>query len=118
MTILTDLGINKALALAIGYPPEYVWAVRAHGVLVYRRDGSKTRVYGLWQKGWRTFDYRDWNVIGPIAEKLIVELIKCETKGIGYWQAIHGMEDDIGHCVSNADTPQKAIALAVIGAKA
>lgn len=115
---MTDLEISKALALAIGWDESRVRIVGVECYVVTDNtiDRFKPQVGWPWWVGGRPFDYRDWNVAGPIAEKLIVELIKCETKGIGYWQAIHGMEGDISHCVANADTPQKAVALAVIGA--
>jgi len=57
---------------------------------------------------WRIFDYRDWNVIGPIAEKYDHFPRKSETLG---WWLPHS------HVGGFHDTPQKAIALAVIGAK-
>ena len=123
---MTDLEISKALALAIGYLPEHI---REYGVgsvnynngegviQVFRHDG----VYGVHRTEcnhlWNNFQYEKWNVIGPIAAKLIVELIKCKSNQVAYWQATRGMEDDLDHCIANGDTPQKAIAMAVIGAK-
>jgi hypothetical protein len=85
---MTDLEINKALALVIGWQPIKV-----------------TDAVFVWRGYWCIFDYRDWNVIGPIAARY-----DCFP-----------MNDDAGWFSSNlqnpvacADTPQKAIALAVI----
>ena len=101
---MTDLEIDKRLALAIGYPPNYVWATASWGVLVYRSDGCKVRVNRLWQYGWRVFSHKDWNVIGPIAEKFDAFPYKTVSRG---WASNFNY----------AAAPQKAIALAVIGAK-
>lgn len=104
---MTDLEISKALALAIGWKET---ATDSAGHFCFVWDERMELL--------RKFDYRDWRVIGPIAEKLIVELIKGGSRGVVCWDAIHGMEGDDDHAVSTADTPQKAIALAVIkGAK-
>jgi len=103
---MTDLKISKALALAIGYKPRDVGWHSDMREIVVRRENSSDKY------NWRVFDYRDWNVIGPIAERYDVfpyKLIIGEKSG--YWNAISRGKDTI------ADTPQKAIALAVIGAK-
>lgn len=92
---MTDLEISKALALAIGW----------------REDQMKLDDRGwlrVWFFSWCVFDYRDWNVIGPIAEKYEMFPHKSDTQG---WWFPHK------HNTVFADTPQKAIALAVIGAK-
>ena len=79
---MNDLEISKALALAIG-----------------------------WTGGaWKMFDYRDWNVIGPIAERFDAFPKKLASME-GWWADVFGKDARF------ADTPQKAIALAVIGAK-
>ena len=90
---MTDLEISKALALAIGW------------TTVVKRNEDVLVEY---TPHWRIFDYRDWLVIGPIAEKY-----KCfpEFYNDG-WYAWVGSDKGL-----LADTPQKAIALAVIGAK-
>lgn len=92
---MTELEIDKALALAIGWKDE----------------PNKMRVsdvWGLqvWIDYWANFGYRDWNVIGPIAKKfgLLVDFKTCVV-----WQP----NMSVG---KRGDTPQKAIALAVIGA--
>ena len=114
---MTDLEISKALALAIGYLPEHVreYAVgsvnynNGEGVTqVFRHDG----VYGVHRTEcnhlWNDFRYTAWNVIGPIAERYDCFPFKTYC---GKWTAWNG------DC-SEHETPQKAIALAVIqGAK-
>jgi hypothetical protein len=94
---VTDLEISKALALAIGWERLLV----SEGKLRLPRNEK--------QWSWQVFDYRDWNVIGPIAEKY-----RCFPRmRDGEWIVCVRL----GFTVE-ADTPQKAIALAVIqGAK-
>jgi hypothetical protein len=93
---MTDIEIDKALALAIGWP--IVWRSRDGKVWV----SNNIMVVG------RVFDYRDWNVIGPIAERYDAfpyRLRIAEERG---WN-VFTYKDNV------ADIPQKAIALAVIG---
>lgn len=96
---MTDLEISKALALAIGWPKVYesptaVWV----SADTYDVDS-------------RPFDYRDWNVIGPIAEKY--NAFPYQLPGRPEWYA--GVHQ---HALVNCSTPQRAIAMAVIqGAK-
>lgn len=94
---MTDLEISKALALAIGWPAEDI------------TDNFDPPQVFTPLVGWRTFDYRDWNVIGPIAARYdCFPLIATGTLG-RWWSRING---GVNHY---ADTPQKAIAMAVIG---
>ena len=95
---MTDLEIDKALALAIGYK---LFDVKFHDDMWVYHD----------RYGWRVFDHRDWNVIGPIAEKY--NCFPLRLRG-GAWEAISRGKYKLGFVKS--DTPQKAIALAVIGA--
>ena len=106
---MTDLEISKALALAIGWKPEQMhthiygtgWAVS-----VIRHDDECVL---------RIFDYRDWAVAGPIAEKFDCFPMRSADKVI---QEDDSFTFDIETgASSSADTPQKAIALAVIGSK-
>jgi hypothetical protein len=96
---MTDIEIDKALALAIGYK---LFDVKFHddmwAVVVY--NGS-----------WRVFSHRDWNVIGPIAERYDCFPLRLRGRA---WEAISRGKYKLGFF--NADTPQRAIALAVIGA--
>lgn len=91
---MTDLEISKQLALAIGWTEDKMI-----------RDGNKLRCYrGERQWGWQYFDYRDWAIIGPIAAryKMLVDFkIDCAWRN----------NENIG---TRADTPQKAVAMAVI----
>lgn len=101
---MTDLELSKALALAIGYAFTDVYY---HGPLdIELRD--KCVIHVQHEGKWRDFDYRDWNVIGPIAEKF-----DCfPTQGV--WGEWHSSYRQCAGSVQ-AGTPQKAIALAVIG---
>jgi hypothetical protein len=107
---MTDLEISKALALAIGYLECDIWVcVSRRQVLVQTNDfRNRTKVGSSWCLGWRPFDYRRWGVAGPIATKYA-----CFPEAyIDGWFSWVGLNPAI-----IADTPQKAIALAVIGAK-
>ena len=101
---MTDLEISKALALAIGW--ERVEITTGHlceGVQAWVRQRH-------YDSAWRVFDYRDWAVIGPIAERYDAFPKKLASME-GWWADVFGKDARF------ADTPQKAIALAVIGAK-
>ena len=97
---MTDLEIDKALALAIGHTP---------GKIIDEDDGIYVAVphptVGEDFPWVRKFDYRDWNVIGPIAEKYLA--------WPGNERTTDGMYSADGW-ETEADTPQKAIAMAVI----
>ena len=97
---MTDLEISKALALAIGWHP---------GLII--KTPNEVRCYrGVKQWGWQKFDYRDWNVIGPIAERFDCFPTKSvQPSRKGEWWSREGMQNVY------ADIAQKAIALAVIG---
>ena len=98
---MTDLEISKQLALAIG------WDAYIEGDDCYVVDHVKQ--YD------REFDYRDWNVIGPIAEQYDAFPDFCDC-GATWWVA--GCKRNGTNAGQGADTPQKAIAMAVIqGAK-
>ena len=96
MTEQEHLEISRKLARAIGWKPEQIRTFR----MGYGENPEKW----LACNG-KEFDYRDWNVIGPIAERYDCFPYKnCS----GLWEV---------YC-SNAEgtaTPQEAIALAVIG---
>ena len=98
---MTDLEISKALALAIGWEESKMQELPAKMLLIYP--------FGIGRGYSAFFDYRDWNVIGPIAERYNVFPYMHKVDGVpdGKWV----VWPDI-----TADAPQKAIALAVIGA--
>jgi hypothetical protein len=93
---MTDLEINKALALAIGWNLEHLKVTDA--------------VFARWDGYWRVFDHRDWDVIGPIAERYDA-FPMVTAYHADQWAIVTDKVEVF------ADTPQKAIALAVIGAK-
>ena len=95
---MTDLEIDKALALAIGWNGNCV-----------RNIGEVVILYTK-QYGWRVFSHKDWNVIGPIGERY--NCLPFED-AFGRWFSDIGTN---GKKIGSY-TPQKAIALAVIGAK-
>lgn len=103
---MTDLEISKALALAIGYA-EADMQVSSYGSFSVQRHLSFDSIK---YSEWEFFDYRDWNVIGPIAARF-----DCFPSQ-GVWGAWHASYHQCAGSVA-ADTPQKAVALAVIGAK-
>ena len=96
---MTDIEIDRSLALAIGW----------------RKTCESTKTFWVVEDSGnrRVFSHRDWNVIGPIAEKY--NCFPLRLRG-GAWEAISRGKYKLGFVKS--DTPQKAIALAVInGAK-
>ena len=104
---MTDIEIDLALALAIGWGKYDVCdSVLTGNVLVFWREA------GCMSK-WIPFSHKDWSVIGPIAERY-----DCFPERVtdNYWFSSLGAH--LGLRDSYADTPQKAIAMAVIqGAK-
>ena len=95
---MTDLEIDKALALAIGWKR-----------ILPNPEADGLKQCWVWTGSvWRLFSHKDWNVIGPIAARY-----DCFPAN-GYPQ---GWRSSAHCCCVYADTPQKAIALAVIGAK-
>ena len=90
---MTHTEINRKLALAIGWKPEQI---KPNGSSIFVRHCAL----------WCMFNYRHWHTIGPIAQRYDCFPRKNGSKWQGY----------VGHvCIMQfADTPQKAIALAVI----
>jgi hypothetical protein len=94
---MTELEISKALALAIGWKETDLLADGQSTVEVWAPSRSAVHVMR-----WRPFDYRDWAIIGPIAEKY-----DCFPRRVhGQWT--------VGFDRPLETTPQEAIALAVI----
>lgn len=97
---MTDAEISRRLALAIGWKKDYprMGMVECEDELL------------IWDgKVWRTFDYRDPDIIWPIAEKYNAFPAHLTD---GKWCATTNLKLFLG------DTAAKAVALAVIGGKA
>ena len=98
---MTDQKINHALALAIGWTKLKIY--------------PNSDTVGCWVDDcWWSFDYRDTSVIWPIAARFNAFPYKhrdLNGRLTGRWIAWLGVRD----CI--ADSPQKAVAMAVIGAK-
>ena len=105
---MTEIEIDKALALAIGWPSYCVVSHRTDGVQIWVQKESAP-----YDWGWRAFSHKDWATIGPIAERY--NMFPYKLRGIechAGWNVLSSGKDftDI--------SPQRAIALAVIqGAK-
>jgi hypothetical protein len=100
---MTDIEISKHLALAIGWPATKIHT-HMHGTGYAVSIIQPDMEYVL-----RIFDYRDWNVISPIAERYDCFPERC----CGGWSAMVATD----HLTwIEADTPQKAIAMVIIGA--
>jgi len=94
---MTHSEINRRLALAIGWRAE---DISPGEVFLYQREAGALH----W---WQKFDFKDWHTIAPIAERYDCFPIKTFY---GRWKR---------HTWGQAyDTPQEAIAWAVIGDKA
>lgn len=108
---MTNLEIDRRLALAIGYAPQDVCAVSSEAVYVRRTRGdSPTQLsYSHWQR----FDHQDTGTIYPIAEHY--KLLPSWRWGDGGWKIQHfdgkGGEIKVVHA-----NPRTCIALAVIEA--
>ncbi len=90
----SDLELDRKLALAIGW--------REDQIRTYPRTGN---VYVDYGNDGKLFDHADWRVAGPIAERF-----DCFPFYMaGMWWAGGTLGNPI-----KADTPQRAIALAVI----
>ena len=126
---MTDQEINKALALAIGWKPEQM---REHlGAVYFRVGGSMFHADSPPFLPWERFDYRDWNVIGPIAERYSMFPQSISTgnfkkaKAQGYtdvesWEVFYYDYKSSGYVSGNwrnvvDKCPKRAIAMAVIG---
>lgn len=106
---MTDLEIDKALALAIGWEADQI---TEHMGYLYvadwpRKYNRQSVLHGGFYHPpmlpWERFSHKDWAVAGPIAERY-----DCFPRKDGGWY-VWGLK--------LYDTPQEAIALAVIGAK-
>ena len=118
---MNDLEISKALALAIGWTENRLdengcldpdVAIFGHGG--YCQHYGEPDEVKCWDgDDWVTFDYTDWRVIGPIAAKYNAFPYRVtnreEPQHLWKWNSITRGDDHI------EDTPQKAIAMAVIG---
>ena len=100
MTTLTDLEINKRLALAIGWKEPQMQDGAFNCALLICVEVATLSSHAHW----RRFDYRDPAVIWPIAERYDAFPIKTESS----WWAITSEASVI------SDTAAKAVALAVI----
>lgn len=97
---MTDLEISKALAIAIGWEDIRPARYKDNAIEVYTWLNPNT-AYG------QVFDYRYWTVSAPIAEKFNVFPYKADEKLYGGgWLTMHASR--------SYETPQKAIAMAVI----
>ena len=101
---LSDLEISEALALAIGWKPMRV-AIIGDKCIADTEDQSRKKTDYGWVRG-RIFDYRDWTIAGPIAERFDCFPIKTGE----VWNSRFMRRG----CGVSAHSPQKAIALAVI----
>lgn len=112
MTDHADL--SRRLALAIGHPKSCVRAFVGHmfafdnnALAQARPIRPRDQCPPLWP--WRRFDYRDWSVIGPIAERYNCFPFRVSSD---HW---HVLSPFTGRMIE-ADTAAEAVARAVIGA--
>lgn len=111
---MTDLEISKALALAIGWTEDRIdsFGEPDPDVVIFGYGGDQllTEVHCWNGDGWQVFDYRD-----PVIAFRVAERYDAFPRQVNrtLWHACGGF-----YSSAYADTPAKAIALAVIsGAK-
>lgn len=101
---MTDAGISHKLALAIGWQPSKIKVHQDRQVLIDTSD------YPWPWCEWTEFDYTDPAVIWPIAKHYKCFPYHSQFDRPGrQWAAV------LGGKVYEADTPEMAVALAVIG---
>jgi len=100
---MTDTEIDRRLALAIGYRPEDVQIERGCVYVVLKYYFGDV---------WKRFDYRQWDVIGPIAERYDLFPTKLTD---GRWRKVT-VAGAPGFLLTDIvePTPQRAIALAAL----
>ena len=108
---MSDIEISKALALAIGWREDRIGKDGLPDPDIQVSwgafHGRKMECWDARINVWRTFDYRDWNVIGPIAATFDC-FPYMNTEG-NWFVRYHKF-------AAICKTPQEAIAQAVIGA--
>lgn len=110
---MTDAEINRDLALAIGYAPSDVQ------VVIFGRQDSDQYVNVKHTNGgsgvaWRLFDFRRFDVIWPIAVRYHKMPAQEFRHGRYYGEWYCAMPSSMGTTIIRAETPEKAVALAVI----
>ena len=99
---MTDAEISRRLAVAIGWP-RVVTLIPTNVVLVSESAGMPA--------SWRGFDYRDQDVIYPIAERYRVMTVGTTGPAGDFYARTNSPYGEAW-----ADTLYKAVALAVIDA--
>lgn len=108
---MTDLELDRALAVAIGYGDD---AVDPDVQEIFGGYG-RTNWVEVWHAGmWLRFSHSDWRVIGPVAERY--RMFPSWNVLYGQWTACKAVPRGQLTTVAFADTPQRAIALAVVEA--
>lgn len=109
---MTDIEISKALALAIGWTDNRVSEDGCPdpdiALFGFGRTPYLDEVKVWFDEKWRTLDYRDPAVIWPIAKQY-----NCFPA-----LSLDGRSWYVGRFGPSAGTPEKAVALAVIGGAA
>ena len=112
MQLETDHEISLALALAIGW-------VEADTYPLPRELNPELLLVMRDDRVWCVFDYRDWDVIGPIAERYFAfpaQYVDGNGRVVAWEANMYSERTGGSHSLVKADNPQKAIALTVISA--
>ena len=95
---MNDLELNRKLALTIGWREDQIRIVGGELQVAFCPEIPMFM--------WEEFDHADWSVVGPIAERFdCFPFLWTVNRGKPCWATSEG---------PTSDTPQKAIALAVI----
>jgi hypothetical protein len=116
---MTDLEISKALALTIGWEHDQMKIVAGNLFVADwpRKDNrlsvlQNKHLYPVPLLPWKKFDYKDWTILGPLAEIYDAYPDFCDT-GEGEWW-VAGCRRKGVNAGQGASTPQKACAMALI----
>ena len=106
MTDFDHADISRRLALAIGWPEHKLYS-EGDGSFVSINTSDMPPI-----KIWRDFDYRDFSVIWPVAERFNCFPYHCGSPSLWFASAA-----TMNRNLVRADTASLAVALAVINAK-
>ena len=120
---MTDIEISKALALAIGWKPRQIGCgIHYKDLCIGIREslagdsGECRNFYDKRAGGWCVvFDYRDWNVIGPISTTLREEAEDyTELSGVSLFCGVYSLPYKVWLDITQADELHRALLFLIL----